>query len=124
MTDTASTDEQSTATSAEPGRRIPDRPNDNPAVARCILARQRAYNREFAESNNEVHAGNIGEEAYRHAMPPLSGYYNIRDFIACVTYAVLTDMLRPRQTDQLFEAAKIAISALRNEPKTALQGPA
>jgi hypothetical protein len=57
------------------------------------------------------------ENAYLDAMPDLAGYQNIRDFIACVSYGVISGALSPIHSPGYLYAAQVAISALRLEPK-------
>jgi hypothetical protein len=94
----------------------PDRPSDNPAVSRCIRAWNRAYRKKLDnldEDEGEFEAREAGKKYYLRAMPPLVGLENICDFIACVTYAQLAEVLRPNEAENLFSAAKVALSALR-----------
>ena len=94
----------------------------NDAVERCNRAWQRAYNKEVAdidEDEDTYPAKKAGNAAYRRAMPPLSGYQNICDFIACVTQAYMWDIIRHQQANHLFAAVKIALCALRQQPEPA-----
>ena len=50
-------------------------------------------------------------------MPPLAGYENIRDFIACVTYAEVAELILPLNAARYLEGAKVALGALRHEAK-------
>src|SRR3984957_14911018 len=91
----------------------------NDAVERCNRAWQRAYNKEAAdidEDEDTYPAKKAGNAAYRRAMPPLSGYQNICDFIACVTNALVLDAIAACDAKRLLAAAKIAIPAVRWEP--------
>jgi|HubBroStandDraft_5_1064220.scaffolds.fasta_scaffold85983_1 hypothetical protein len=91
----------------------------NDAVERCNRAWQRAYNKEVAdidEDEDTYPAKKAGNAAYRRAMPPLSGYQNICDFIACVTNALVLDAIAACDAKRLLAAAKIAITAVRSEP--------
>jgi hypothetical protein len=58
-----------------------------------------------------------GEQAYRDALPHLSGYENIRDFIACISQGMITEDIHRIEGPGLLYAAQVAISALRLEPK-------
>jgi hypothetical protein len=49
---------------------------------------------------------------------PLAGYENIRDFIACTTYAMLKRILDKGECQQLFGAAKIAMALLRAQARS------
>ena len=102
-----------------PDSESPDRPSENAAVARCIRAWQRTYNKEIAdldEDDSRYHAERAGRKAYLRAMPPLAGYENIRDFIACVTYAELTEVLVHSEAAHFLDSAKVAVAAVRREP--------
>lgn len=93
----------------------------NPAVARCAKAWERTYdrlvsaapNQEKAAEDIEDFAREQAEVAFRHALPPLCGEDNIRDFIACVAYALVTEILVPIVCTDYFDAAKVALSAIR-----------
>jgi hypothetical protein len=91
----------------------------NDAVDRCNHAWQRAYNKEVVgidEDESTWPAKKAGNQAYLRAMPPLSGYDNICDFIACVTNALVIDAISACDAKRLLAAAKIAITAVRSEP--------
>lgn len=98
----------------------PDRPSDNPSVLRCIRAWNRAYRKklnELDEDESDYPATEAGKRYYLRAMPPLAGYQNISDFIACVTYAELTEIIRHSEAENFFGAVKVALGALRQESK-------
>ena len=59
----------------------------------------------------------MGRIAYCAAMPKLSGATNIRDFIACVTYAMALDILPGNEGTRLLYAAQVAHMALTKRPK-------
>ena len=88
----------------------------NPAVDRCINAQERAYETEFAKCEDEGDAIEAAEEAYRDAMPPLSGYENIRDFIACVANAMLIGAIEDSKGSKLLYAAQVALTTVRRQP--------
>jgi len=61
----------------EPESEHPDRPSDNPSVARCIRAWSRAYHKklkELDEDESDFEADKAGKRSYLRAMPPLAGY--------------------------------------------------
>jgi len=98
-----------------------ERPTRNAAVARCIHAWRRAYNKKLAALDNDESdypAEKAGNEAYLRAMPSPAGYENVCDFIACVTYAAATGIVQPRKAEELLAAAKVALGALRWEART------
>jgi hypothetical protein len=101
-----------------------ERPTQNAAIIRCLRAWQRAYNKNIAKPEcDEFHAKRAGDRAFLRAMPPLSGYDNIRDFIACVTYAIVINSISHDDTQSLFLSAKIALAALRQDPNHAAIHP-
>ena|ERR1700729_3106281 len=91
----------------------------NEAVDRCNRAWQRAYNKEVADIDEDEStwpAQKAGNHAYLRAMPPLSGYQNICDFIACVAHALVIEAIGAKDSERLLAAAKIAVVALGREP--------
>ncbi|HEX4321346.1 MAG TPA: hypothetical protein VHZ52_10610 [Acidobacteriaceae bacterium] len=87
-------------------------PEPNPAVAYCRQAYRQAFkaSREHGKKNYEWESD--AREAYRRAMPPLSGRENIRDFIACLAYAMLTRWITSPESTQLLYAAQVANATL------------
>jgi|CZKF01.1.fsa_nt_gi hypothetical protein len=88
----------------------------NPAVACCMSASEHAYNAEFAKCEDEDDASEAAEKAYRDAIPPLSGYENIRDFIACTANAMLVGAITDNQGTKLLYAAQVALTTVRRQP--------
>jgi hypothetical protein len=95
-----------------------ERAGDNAAVHSCIRAWQRAYSKEFARIKDDYKAEKAARKAFRRAMPPLAGYENIRDFIACVTYALVNELMPENDVANYLDAAKIAAGIQRQEPKS------
>ena len=92
----------------------------NKAISRCMRAWNYAYNKETAEldeDDNDFDAKEVANEAYLRATPPLSGYQNICDFIACINHASLIDILSPDKARHYLANAKIAITAICHQPK-------
>ncbi len=108
--------------SNDAGKTAPDRVTDNAAVGRCIRAQKYAHNKALDEDETDYEAEKAGNQAFIRAMPPLAGPANIRDFVACVTYAILTEVIRHKDSDHLLAAAKVALAAIRCEPKPAAAG--
>jgi len=88
----------------------------NSAVTRCMDAWKCAYRAEFAKCEDKGDACEAAEKAYRDAMPPLSGYENIRDFIACVVNAMLIGAIDDNQGTKLLYGAQVALTTLRRQP--------
>jgi len=87
-----------------------------PAVAHCMNAWRRVYKEEKAKRKGNLDASLTANKAYRDAIPPLSGYENIRDFIACVAHAMLIGAILDDQGTKLLYAAQVALSTLRRQP--------
>jgi hypothetical protein len=92
-----------------------DRPAENPAVLRSIRAYNRAFKRCLSKDPDATSedAKNDGRGCYLRAMPPLAGIKNIRDFIACVTFALITETISQEQAENYFGAARVALGAIR-----------
>lgn len=86
---------------------------ENPAVARCVQAYQAAYDAAIASRQDRIVARTPAGEAYRKAMPPLVGYENIRDFVACLAYGMLNNILRADEGTKLLYAAQVAQASVR-----------
>ena len=98
----------------------PDRLSENAAVALCCRAWHITMDNELArlqKGESDYEAKKQANEAFLAAMPPLSGYQNICDFIACATQAYMWEILRQKQVEHFLAAAKLALGALRFEPK-------
>ena len=87
-----------------------------PAIARCCDAYTRAYEAARDRGKGDVFASLDAEKAFRNAMPPLSGYENIRDFIACVAHGMLIDAIAGPDGARLLYAAQVAHSTFRGQP--------
>lgn len=112
----------------EPENQEPESDNlDNAALERCIKAWHRTFDLASIHPDDES-LDLVGEEdefasthaaiAFREAMPPLVGYENIRDFIACATYGMLNGTLDWDESREFLAAAKIAIALLKAQPKS------
>jgi hypothetical protein len=80
----------------------------NPAVARCCEASAQARDAARQRRRSSFDVDRSGAEAYRKAMPALSGRENIRDFIACVGHGMLTGVFPASETTRLLYAAQVA----------------
>ena len=97
--------------SAPPQVVKPDPKKSRAAIKRCCAAWQRAFDAYMegreGDGFNEIFAKHEAGPVYCKAMPPLSDYDGIRDFIACTTYAMLKRILDKGECQQLFGAAKV-----------------
>jgi hypothetical protein len=89
---------------------------ENPAIARCMGAWARAYKAEKAIKNDDYDAMRKANHAYCNSMPRLSGYENIRDFIACVAHAMLIRVIDRDDGSKILYAAQVALSTVRSQP--------
>jgi hypothetical protein len=88
-----------------------------PAVALCCDAWEAAFLAVRAKGKDEYWARRAAEQAYRDAMPPLSGYQSICDFITCAAYGIVMGAIDDANGSKLLYAAQIALSTLRTQPK-------
>jgi hypothetical protein len=92
------------------------------AIKRCCAAWQRAYDAYMGRSKggslDSIFAAHEAGPAYCKAMPPLAGYENIRDFLACAAHGILIEAIPEKRANQLLYAAQVALASLRYEPKT------
>jgi hypothetical protein len=80
----------------------------NPAVARCCQAYAHVLKAAMQQGMSQYAASSSAERAYREAMPPLSGPTNVRDFVACVTHAMLINAINGPEGTRLLYAAQVA----------------
>jgi hypothetical protein len=90
--------------------------SSNPAVARCLSAWEPVYRGELANGRHRISATREAAQLYRDAMPPLSGYDNIRDFIACTAHGILVGAIDATDASKLLYAAQVALTTLRCQP--------
>ena len=90
---------------------------ENPAIARCQMAWKLVYRRVRKLKNSSLVAQEQAGEAFRKALPPLSGLENIRNFIACVTFAMASGIFKEETCTKLLYAAQLALNAVLPRPK-------
>lgn len=96
--------------------------NPKAALRRCCAAWQRSFDAYMAQikrpdDTDKVLAAIEAGEAYRNAMPLLSGYEGVRDFLACIAHGILIGAIKPEISGQLLYAAQIALNTLPHEPR-------
>lgn len=120
---TQNTASQITLVEAIPLSEFPsDDKRSRAAIKRCCDAWQRAFNKFLKEKNVSGDAANVfaahrAAPAYCQAMPPLAGYENICDFIACAAHGILLDAIPEKRANQLLYAAQVALATLNREQK-------
>jgi hypothetical protein len=87
----------------------------NPAVARCCEAWQRAFQDAMSRKNNESDARGWADKAFRNAMPALSGEEGIRDFVACAAHGLLIGTIKEERATKLLYAAQVATTTLARD---------
>jgi hypothetical protein len=101
---------------------LSDAPSFNPAVYRCMRACNRAIKkRKFEIGMDEDDEGSVRSAAkskYLRSMPPLDSCENVRDFIACVTFAEVLGLILHHETEGLLSSARTALAAVRLESKS------
>jgi hypothetical protein len=97
--------------------KLPFAASENPAVARCVNAWARVHKAELAKGKSTYQALSAASRAYLDAIPPLSGDENIRDFIACVTHAMIANIILDSSGSKLLYAAQVAHTTTRGQSK-------
>jgi hypothetical protein len=99
----------------------PTPPKGRVAIKHCCAAWKRAYDAYMkgkdGSSTTRIFAAYDAGPAFCKAMPPLLGYENIRDFIACAAHGILINAISEKRANQLLYAAQVALVALNCEPK-------
>ncbi len=95
--------------------------HENPAVARCFEAWDAAYKAHAVKHNSTYACETFAAKAFRRAMPHLAGHRNICDFIACVGYGMLNDIIDEKSSTKLLYAAQVALTSLTPKPKTQIR---
>lgn len=90
---------------------------ENPAIIRCYSEWQRVYKAEKAKGENWFNALKSAGQAYRKAMPPLTGQENIRNFVACVAHGMMIDAIEGKDGTRLLYAAQVALFSVRDKSR-------
>jgi hypothetical protein len=91
----------------------------NPAVAHCQRLWKRFYCASLKKHGSPAVAQLDAADAFREALPILDGLDNIRDFIACVGYAMAADVFIEETGIMLLYAARLALTAAGPRKKAA-----
>ena len=88
------------------------------AVTSCMRAWNYAHNkRAEGEKPTDWECRKAGNKAFLKALPLLSGHKNICDFIACISYASLADIISDSDATHHMANARVALAALSLRPK-------
>ena len=93
-----------------------------PAVARCLDAWNSTYKALRDKSEWDTTSIQGANKAFRCAMPTLDTPENIREFVACVAYAMLFGAIEPANGSKFLYAAQVAYGAIKHQtaaPKAA-----
>ena len=88
-------------------------PIPNLVVNECDQKFAEAVEQALKEGKSASAARNAGKIAYCAVMPRLSGAANIRDFIACVTYAMSLEIIPGNEGTRLLYAAQVAHQSIK-----------
>jgi hypothetical protein len=97
---------------------VPNTIPENPAIAHCMSAWSCAYKIAEKTGRSDFYISNESGIAYRHAMPPLTGEENIRDFIACVAQGMLIGAISGPDGARLLYAAQVAHTTINKKGLT------
>jgi len=87
----------------------------NQAILRCMRAWNCAYKKaadDLDEDESHWPAQKAGNQAYLRAMPPLNGQENICDFISCINFAFMTDIVSHKDAAHYMANVRVALAAL------------
>jgi hypothetical protein len=87
------------------------------AIDICMSAWNSAHD-EQAENKKSTdwECQKAGNKAYLKAVPALSGYKNICDFVACINYASMTGIIIHTDAAHYLANARIALSTIYHNP--------
>ena len=100
------------------------RPTVNEAVQFCLEIWKEAYDKAISQGQAEYFAGKAAHDAYRDAMPDLTGLAEIQDFIACVGRGILVGAINQDEAAKLLAAARIASQCFTAAEKAVLRAEA
>jgi len=87
----------------------------NLAITRCCKAWNQVFRANKAMGANPVSCYIRANEAYRATMPPLTDDKNIRNFIACTAFGMMTGPVDILLGPKLLYAAQVATSMYRSK---------
>ena len=88
------------------------------AIDMCRRAWKSAHdNQAEIKGSSNWDCEKAGNKAYLRAVPALSGYRNICDFVACINYASMTGVIIHTDAAHYLDNARIALSTIYHNPK-------
>lgn len=100
------------------------RPSANEAVQFCLEIWKEAYDKAISNGKTEYFASKDAHNAYRDAMPDLTGLAETQDFIACVGRGILVGAIDQDEAAKLLAAARIASQSFTTVEKAILKAGA
>ncbi|WP_058188367.1 hypothetical protein [Terracidiphilus gabretensis] len=97
------------------------RPTSNEAVQFCLEIWKEAYDKAISRGTQEYFASKAAHDAYRDAMPDLTGLAEVQDFIACVGRGILVRAIDQDEAAKLLAAARIASQCFSAAEKAVLR---
>ncbi len=94
---------------------------ENLSVRFCDMTYARTLDLALKQDKTGVIAKREVAMIFRLALPPLSGYQNICDFIACIGYGILLIAIKPDTGTKLLYAAQVAPSTVSVGAKTQMK---
>ncbi len=92
-------------------------------IASCMRSWNYAHNKRAENKNSTAwECEKAGNKAFLKALPLLSGHKNICDFIACISYASLADIISDSDATHHMANARVALAALSLRPKPQATG--
>ena len=92
-------------------------------IEACMNAWSRAHDEQAEhKGSSNWDCEKAGNKAYLRAVPSLSGYKNICDFIACINYASMIGVVSHDDAAHYLANARIALSAIYHQPKPIAEG--
>ncbi len=92
---------------------------ENLAVLRCWVASKVAQGTAAERDISVTQIMKVIRNGYCAALPPLVGYENVCDNIACVSFGMSLGFIEPETGSKLLYAAQIALSAIPPADRTA-----
>lgn len=97
------------------------RPTRNEAVQFCIDIWRETFAQAKAAGKADYFAVQDAHDGYREAMPDLTSFSEIQDFIACVGRGILIKAIDESEASKLLVAARIASQAFASSEKAVLK---
>ncbi len=94
-------------------------PSLNSAVQRCAQAYNQTFSIEKAKGTNGYECQKAARASFLNLIPDLEGHDNTCDFVACVSYAMVHEILIEPHGTVLLECARVALATQRNRTKAA-----